>query len=215
MSSLIAPFDSILFDFDGVLADSEAVHFACWTEILTPLGIPLDWDTYCANCIGITDRDMLEVLASQTDPPYDIERLWLEYPRKKALFRQRAQENPPVLTETRDLIRAIRNLPLAVVSSSGRAEVEPVLERAGIRDCFVTLVTGEDVSRRKPHPEPYLLAAERLGISKPLVVEDSEPGAAAGRAAGFPVLQLKHPADLAGQLRQLWAKHGGDTNWPG
>jgi beta-phosphoglucomutase len=194
------PFDSILFDFDGVLADSEGVHFECWTAILTPLGIPLTWEDYCANCIGITDRDMLEVLAKQKTPPHDVEDLWQYYPKKKALFREKAYANPPIPEATRVLLRQLGHLPLAVVSSSGRAEVEPVLERAGVRDCFATIVTGEDVQNRKPHPEPYLLAAERLGVRHPLVVEDSEPGAAAGRAAGFQVLKLESPYALSTAL---------------
>jgi beta-phosphoglucomutase len=193
---LTTSFDSILFDFDGVLADSEGVHFECWTAILGPLGIPLSWESYCANCIGITDRSMLEVLASQKTPPHDVEDLWQYYPKKKALFREKAYANPPIPGATRELLRTLTAYKLAVVSSSGRAEVEPVLERAGIHDCFVTIVTGDDVKNRKPHPEPYLLAAERLGAKRPLVVEDSEPGAAAGIAAGFSVLRLQSPYDL-------------------
>lgn len=196
-------FDSILFDFDGVLADSEGVHFDCWTAILTPLGIPLTWEAYCANCIGITDRAMLEVLAKQKNPPHDVEDLWQYYPKKKALFREKAYANPPIPQSTRDLLRQLEGFQLAVVSSSGRAEVEPVLERAGIRDCFATVVTGDDVTNRKPHPEPYLLAAERLGVTRPLVVEDSEPGAAAGLAAGFQVLKLENPYELADKLLRL------------
>ena len=193
-------FDSILFDFDGVLADSEGVHFQCWTTILEPLGIPLSWEAYCANCIGITDRAMLEVLARQKNPPHDVEDLWQYYPKKKALFREKAYANPPIPESTRTLIRSLSQYSLAVVSSSGRAEVEPVLERAGIRDCFQTIVTGDDVKNRKPHPEPYLLAAERLNVRRPLVVEDSEPGAAAGIAAGFEVLKIHDPYALASAL---------------
>lgn len=193
-------FDSILFDFDGVLADSEGVHFACWTAILEPLGIPLTWEAYCANCIGITDRAMLEVLARQKTPPHDVEDLWQYYPQKKALFREKAYANPPIPEETRLMLRRLDGYRLAVVSSSGRAEVEPVLERAGIRDCFAAVVTGEDVQNKKPHPEPYLLAARMLGVVKPLVVEDSIPGAAAGHAAGFSVLKLDSPYRLAEEL---------------
>jgi len=203
------PFDSILFDFDGVLADTEGVHFECWTAILTPLGIQLTWEAYCAHCIGITDRAMLEVLAKQKNPPHDVEDLWQYYPRKKALFREKAYANPPIPEATRALLRDLSAYRLAVVSSSGRGEIEPVLERAGIRDCFAAIVTGDDVKNRKPHPEPYLLAAGRLGVHRPLVVEDSEPGAAAGLAAGFTVLRLKSPYDLPDELlRALGTTNG-------
>ena len=145
-------------------------------------------------------RAMLEVLAKQKNPPHDVEDLWQYYPKKKALFREKAYANPPIPEATRTLLRRLGHLQLAVVSSSGRAEVEPVLERAGIRDCFATIVTGDDVKNRKPHPEPYLLAAARLGVSRPLVVEDSEPGAASGRAAGFQVLKLESPYELSQAL---------------
>ncbi|HEU0119250.1 MAG TPA: HAD family hydrolase [Bryobacteraceae bacterium] len=196
------PFDSILFDFDGVLADSESVHFACWTTILEPLGIPLTWEAYCAQCIGITDREMLEALAKQKNPPHDVEDLWQYYPKKKALFREKAYANPPIPDATRALLAELSGWKLAVVSSSGRAEVEPVLERAGIHGYFATIITGDDVKNRKPHPEPYLLAAARLGVQRPLVVEDSEPGAAAGTAAGFSVLRLASPFDLPRALHE-------------
>lgn len=194
------PFDAILFDFDGVLADSEGVHFECWTEILSPLGIPLTWEAYCANCIGITDRDMLEVLCRQKSPPHDIDDLWTHYPRKKALFREKALANPPIPPATRDLVASLNHLKLAVVSSSGRAEVEPVLEKAGIRRFFEVLVTGESVERRKPAPDPYLLAASLLGVQNPLVVEDSEAGETSGRAAGFHVLRLASPYELSARV---------------
>jgi beta-phosphoglucomutase len=199
------PFDSILFDFDGVIADSEGVHFECWTEILTPLGISLSWETYCANCIGITDRDMIEVLCNQKDPPHDFDDLWQHYPRKKRIFREKAMANPPIPEETRAFVHSLNGVKLAVVSSSGQAEVEPVLEKAGIRSRFEHLVTGDRVTNRKPHPEPYLLAASLLGVKNPLVVEDSDAGEASGRAAGFTVLRLASPFELAEKVRAALA----------
>ena len=197
----MVPYDAILFDFDGVLADSEALHYACWVEILTPHGIDLTWDNYRANCIGITDRAMLEVLRHQVDPPYDIDLLWPEYPRKKALFRQKAAEKPPIAESTKELILSMAGQPIAVVSSSGRAELSPVLESAGLLACFKTLVCFEDVTLLKPHPEPYLEGARRLGARNPLVIEDSDAGVASGQAAGFDVLRLDHPDQLAEKLR--------------
>jgi beta-phosphoglucomutase len=85
---------------------------------------------------------------------------------------------------------------LAVVSSSSCSEIEPMLEAGGLRHYFRTVVGGENVKRHKPAPDPYLLAAERLSLRTPLVVEDSEAGLAAGRAAGFEVLAVKHPAEV-------------------
>jgi beta-phosphoglucomutase len=191
-------YDSILFDFDGVLADTEPIHWACWVEIVGPLGIDLSWDTYCANCVGISDLNMLEILASCARRPVDAETLRPYYARKKDLFRKRIAEANPCAAETVDLIRSLGDYRLAVVTSSGRLEVEPVLDRAGIRQLFGTMVYGDDVTRHKPSPEPYLLAAERLGVERPLVVEDSEAGVASAKAAGFEVIQVPSSADVAG-----------------
>jgi beta-phosphoglucomutase len=191
-------YDSILFDFDGVLADTEPIHWACWVEIVTPLGIDLSWDNYCANCIGVADLNMLEILASFANHPVDVEALRPHYARKKDLFRKRIAEANPCTPETVELIRSLADYRLALVTSSGRLEVEPVLEGAGIRQLFGAVVFGDDVTRHKPSPEPYLLAAARLGATRPLVVEDSVAGVASAKAAGFDVIQVASAAQVPG-----------------
>ena len=75
-----------------------------------------------------------------------------------------------------------------------------MLRRTGILEYFGALVFGDDVVKFKPHPEPYLMAAAKLEASRPLVVEDSETGAASGRAAGFEVLRIMRAEDLPGQV---------------
>ncbi len=84
-------FEAILFDFDGVLLDSEPVHCACWMEALGPLGVPVTWEVYAANCVGSSDRDMMRIFARLCDPPADPAKLWEEYPRKKKLFQERME----------------------------------------------------------------------------------------------------------------------------
>lgn len=195
-------YDSILFDFDGVLADTEPIHWACWVEIVTPLGIDLSWDNYCANCIGVADLDMLEILASFASRPVDAETLRPQYARKKDLFRRRIAEANPCAAETVELIRSLADYRLAVVTSSGRLEVEPVLDQAGIRQLFGAVVFGDDVRMHKPSPEPYLLAAARLGVNQPLVVEDSVAGVASAKAAGFDVIRVPSAAHVPGLVQQ-------------
>jgi len=190
-------YDSVLFDFDGVLADTEPIHWACWAETLSPLAIELTWDTYQSNCIGVADRNMLVFLAPLAAEPLDVNTLQPHYEAKKALFRQRIGESSPCPPETVELIRSLSDYRLAVVSSSGRLEVEPVLERAGIRRRFGAMVFGEDVQRHKPAPDPYLLAAGRMSAKRPLVVEDSEAGVASARSAGFDVVRVGCPAEVA------------------
>lgn len=194
-------YEAILFDFDGVLVDSEPVHFHCWREVLAPFGIELDWETYQSRCIGVADRAMLQMLCQLRRPPLDIERLWKEYPRKNEKFRRRMLEAQPAGDELRALLDSLSGYRLAVVSSSARTEVEPILAAAGIRHHFGALVCREDVTRYKPDPAPYRRAAELLRVRRALVVEDSEAGIASGRAAGFDVLPVRAAAEMPAALR--------------
>lgn len=198
----MAAFDSILFDFDGVLLDSEPVHCACWAEVLAPLGVTLGWEFYRERCIGIDDREMLRMMATQSLPPRDWQELWAQYPAKKELFRGRMATNPPFSPEIRALLEELQaSYKMAVVSSSGSTEIEPLLESAGLRGYFETVVGGDHVRHHKPDPEPYLLAASRLGAHAPLVLEDSQAGIASGRAAGFEVLAIRSPEEVPRVLR--------------
>jgi len=205
-------FEAILFDFDGVLADSEPVHWACWAEVLAPLGVTLTWEVYRDRCIGIDDREMLRMLATLADPPLDWKLLWAQYPAKKELFCARTLAAPPFDHGLGSLLSRLHpSYKLAVVSSSSCSEIEPLLVAGGLRTHFDTLVGGENVKRHKPAPDPYLLAAERLGARHALVVEDSPAGIASGRAAGFEVLPIRSPSEVPESvMRRLTGRPSGD-----
>ena len=193
---------AIFFDFDGVLLDTEPVHCACWAEVLAPAGLTLTWEYYRDRCIGVDDRDVLRTLARQADPPRDWDSLWALYPAKKQLFQARMTA-PPFESALAGMLPGLhRRFKMAVVSSSSCSEIAPLLVAGGIREHFDTIVGGGDVGHHKPAPDPYLLAATRLGVTTALVLEDSAAGIASGRAAGFEVLTIHHPAEVADLLRQ-------------
>lgn len=195
-------YDAVLFDFDGVLVDSEPVHFECWREIVAGYGINLDWPTYCEQGIGIADRLMLRFLCNQVDPPLAVDRLIAEYPRKKQMFLDRMLRDPRITPEVRCLVEELSSAyKLAVVTSSGRTEVEPLLKAAGLLQYFHAGVYSQDVTRKKPEPDPYLLAVERLNASNALVVEDSDAGEASGRAAGLDVLRIRTTEEMVPRVR--------------
>src|SRR5690349_13102855 len=126
-------FQAIFFDFDGVLLDTEPVHWACWAEMLRTVGVELTWEYYRDHCIGIDDRDMLRVLAEHADPPKDWNTLWALYPEKKRLFQSR-MAHPPFELELKEILPDLeRSHRLAVVSSSSCVEIEPLLTAGGIR----------------------------------------------------------------------------------
>jgi beta-phosphoglucomutase len=196
-------YDAILFDFDGVLADSEPVHYACWREVLADLDLDLDWERFAAACVGLSERATCEFFIAHARKPASLEEVMSRYPRKQALVRARMNERPPVFPETLDLFRELEAYKLAVVSSSGHAEIDPVLKAAGLWPRLATVICGEDVERHKPDPEPYMKAAAILGARNPLVIEDSHVGERSGRAAGFDVLRVASAEGMAAVLRRF------------
>jgi beta-phosphoglucomutase len=201
-------YEAILFDFDGVLVDSEPVHCECWQEILEPYGLKLDWETYCEHGIGAADRLLLARLCTQVSPPVELERLIAEYPRKRELFQTRMLEREAFSADVLELIRQLSEYQLAVVTSSGQTEVESILIRAGIREHFRVAVFGGDVKKHKPDPEPYLLAIEKLGVRNALVVEDSDAGVASATAAGLDVLRINEVSEMPAKLRERLGLNG-------
>ncbi|MBI4902808.1 MAG: HAD family phosphatase [Acidobacteria bacterium] len=197
------PYDAILFDFDGVLIDSEPVHFRCWREVMTPFGVSLDWETYDATLRGHSGEVLLDLLCGLRDPPLDRESVSAIYPVKNDLFHEVfANTGEIVAEETRALLGDLRGYKLGVVSSARGRHVYPNLERAGVLGYFQTIVCREDVTMLKPDPEPYRTAGARLGARAALVVEDSEAGAASGSAAGWDVLLVPNCAAMPGLLRE-------------
>ena len=197
--------DAVLFDFDGVLVDSEPLHFACWRDVAAPLNLHIDWPWYERYAIGVADREMVPLVCEANARPDLLAALWAQFDEKKRLFSERIVQNVPMPAAVRELLAEL-TLPLAVVSTSFRKEVEPALVAAGVRNYFATIVCGEDVQNLKPHPEPYLTAAARLGAKRPLVVEDSDTGVAAGQAAAFRVVRVTSASQTPFAVRQALAQ---------
>ena len=199
-------FDAVLFDFDGVLADTEPVQCASWAEALAPLGVTLAWDFFRDHGVGIDDRSMIHLLAARSNPPRDWESLWACHPTKDELFRRRTLASPPFAPELAGFLKRLHGeYKLAVVTASARPDIEPLLAAGGLSEYFDALVCGKEAGRHKPAPDPYLRAASLLDARQPLVVEDSETGMASGRAAGFEVLAVRSSAEMPELVMQRLA----------
>lgn len=197
---------AVLFDFDGVLVDSEPIHHEAWSEALAPLGVHLSAEVYLERFTGIEDRGAIEWLAS-VNPAHTFEALWATFPRKQELFLERMLAEPLVPESSTKLLEQLKleGYRVAVVSSSSGCEVWPVLERNGIRHLFDLGIFAEDVKRKKPHPEPYQKALEAIGVREALVLEDSSPGMASATAAGCEVIQVTDVTQMAAQVRERLA----------
>ena len=210
---------AIFFDFDGVLVDSEPLHYACWMEALEGQGIRITPEEYARRFTGVSDTSMVGLLCREFGRPGD-EVIFAECKeRKRALYRERAPMTCRIPGDLLTLIATSSDVySIGVVSSSNRLDVEPHLVAHGIRDSLATLVCCEDVPRLKPAPDPYLQALRSLGgVSKGelnahdcLVVEDSDAGIEAGLAAGMRVVRVPGPEAVASIVRSALA-----GNWPG
>jgi HAD superfamily hydrolase (TIGR01509 family) len=200
-----AKYQAILFDFDGVLADTEPLHHESWRDILTPFGFDLDWPMYQRHCVGVAAPVFWETLARLPGARFTAGDLHEAYPRKRALFRQKTHDGAVIHPETRDILHSLAAYRIGLVTSNLGEDVEPILVAAGVRHIFGSLVTREDGLPLKPAPDPYLAAARKLGVTRALVVEDSEAGIASGRAAGFDVLAIDHARRMPQLLRAFLA----------
>ena len=201
------PLRAVIFDFDGVIADSERLHCEAFAEVLRARGHALTWDDYVSRLMPFDDRRVFEhFYAPLGGSPVPVATLVEEkaavYERFLAAGRLRAF--PDALA----LIQACHSagLPLAVCTSSSRSEVEEALREFGVRAFFAVVISADDVTACKPDPQGYLLSVERLRARAPelrpeetAAIEDSLGGARAARAAGLRLLgvaRVKTPPEL-------------------
>ena len=188
---------AVLFDFDGVLVDSEPLHFRALRDSLVAERIAIDEDEYRACYLGYDDSTSVRLALERHGWAFDPESVD-RIARRKALCFEGLLPEVPVCPGARDLVRALgADVPLAIASGARRVEIEAILEATGLRGAFTAVVGADDVGRAKPDPEPYLAAmralrgrAASLEPAQCLVIEDSVAGIAAGRAAGMRVLAV-------------------------
>jgi len=175
---------AVLWDLDGVLVDSAPFHFQAWRELFTSLGREFSEADF-RHTFGLRNDTILGDLLGDL-PPAEVERLAA---RKEALFRRAARGNIAALPGALVLLRLIRErgLRLALVSSTPHANIELVLRSLGVETAFDVIVGEEDVTRGKPDPEGFLLAAERLGVppGECVVIEDAPAGVEAAKRGGM------------------------------
>jgi beta-phosphoglucomutase len=188
--------DTLIFDYDGVIADTEPMHWRIWAEILEPLGISFTWDQYCEFGRGVKEAGMLaKLLPLQT--PWALSELEEQGAQRRRIMLDMWVEQPPIAEATLEMLLSLRDYRLALVTSSAQCDVEPVLRSAGIYRCFDAMVFGGDVERHKPAPDPYLLAKHLLGSGTGLVFEDSHAGIASAQQAGLTVIPIADPGQLS------------------
>jgi beta-phosphoglucomutase len=186
------PLKAILFDFDGVIADTDNQHIAAWQRTLSTMGWQVA-DEVAARATEIDDRLFLAGLFAKHGLHSDKIDEWVR--RKQVLTVKMLKDSPRLYPGVADLIRRLHGrVRLAVVSGTWRENIQAVLDSSGLAGSFETIVGKEDVASVKPEPEAYLLALRRLRVSARATValEDSPSGLASARAAGIRVIAVGH-----------------------
>jgi HAD superfamily hydrolase (TIGR01509 family) len=175
---------AVLFDFDGVIADTENVHVAAWERTFAAMGWTVSPET-CVRAAEVDDRVFLaEVFARRKIVDGDIEG-WVR--RKQAVTVSILSGSPRLCQGAEVLVRRLRGKArLAVVSCTWRQNIETVLRTTGLESYFELAVVKEDVDRVKPDPAAYVTALERLGVEPmdAVALEDSATGMHSAHAAG-------------------------------
>lgn len=184
------PVRAVIFDFDGVMADTERLHWQAFCEVLRPLGAAYSWEDYEQDYIGFDDRDAIRTALDRAGVDYTPDTLKRLLSAKAEVFPGLAAGAAPFPGAVEAVRASAGRGPVALCTGALRSDVEPLLMAFGILNLFVTLVTAEDVEHSKPDPACYRLAAERLGIpaEECLAVEDTPYGLQAARGAGCQTL---------------------------
>jgi HAD superfamily hydrolase (TIGR01509 family) len=185
------PFKAYLFDCDGTIVDSMPIHYVAWNQTLAEWNCEFPEDLFYAWG-GMPVAEIIATLNRNNglQMPADV----IAKRKEKMYF-----DNLPLLQAVPEVLEHIHlshgEIPFAVVSGSTRVSVTASLKALNILDRFETLVCAGDYKNGKPHPEPFLMAAERLGVAPEhcLVFEDTEMGIQSATAAGMASVKVLQP----------------------
>jgi HAD superfamily hydrolase (TIGR01509 family) len=204
---------AVVFDLDGVLADSEGIHILAWEEIAVEYRLPED-RLPLHEWIGYPDTEIVKDVVREHGLSVTPEAL-LEH--KRRVFRRLIGEKLKPIPGSIEALSELDSLPLGLATSSSRSEAELELRILGISDRFRAVITSDEVECSKPEPDSYLLAAQRLGVAPQhcAAVEDSASGVQSARQAGMTVLAVttSMPAERLSGAHRIFASTPQAVKW--
>jgi len=196
---------AVIFDFDGVITDSEILHLRAFNKILARFNLEINRKDYYTKYLGYTDADCFKQLIA--DGLLDVDRRQIPklIEQKNRVFEELAKTDGKTIEGVREFLNMLaqNKVPMAICSGALLTEIELLLEDAGLRHFFAVIVSAEHVKKGKPHPEGFLLTLEKLnkGRDNPIeadqciVIEDSLWGLQAAKAAGMHSIAVTNSYD--------------------
>jgi HAD superfamily hydrolase (TIGR01509 family) len=186
--------EAFIFDMDGVIIDSEPIHFDVDVQTLNYFGTAIEKDAL-EKYVGMTNPEMWALIKQEYNILQPVAEI-IEYQLSNKITILQSLNIEPI-DGIRELIIELRqnNIPIGLASSSPRVFIEAVLEKFHITEFFDCIISGEEVNKGKPAPDIYLEAAKLLGADAGncIVLEDSRNGAAAAKAAGMSCIGYLNP----------------------
>jgi HAD superfamily hydrolase (TIGR01509 family) len=202
---------AVIFDFDGVITDSEILHFRAFNAVLAPHGFELSKHEYYKDYLGMADKDCFKALIGEGRLCIPEAQIPALIQQKTRIFEQLARTEGRIIEGVREFLDLLAKaqVPIAICSGALRPEIELILEEAGLRAGFDIIVSAEEVRHGKPDPEGFLLTLQKLNDISPdpvapescVVIEDSHWGLKAARAAGMRTIAVTNTYEAA-QLKQ-------------
>lgn len=187
--------NAVIFDFDGVIIDSEALHHKVFNQIFSSYKINISWEEYHHIYIGFDDENAIKT-AFKNNKKRINKKLISELIHKKAILFEEALNNKEanIFPGAIELIKSIpARLPVGLCTGALRSDIEPIITGLKIKNIFKSIVTAEDTKKNKPYPDPYKKSLKQLDIKNPksvVAIEDTPAGIHSAKAAGMKVLAV-------------------------
>jgi len=201
------PFTAALFDLDGVIISTDILHYRSWEVLTREQGIPFSWEIN-KRLLGVSRMQSLEIVLELASKSYTDQEKQALADRKNAHYLQMVQQltHDDLLPGALPFISELRARGVRTAVCSGSRNAKVIVGQLQLTPLFDLIIDGNDITRTKPDPQIFLMAAERLGVSPAncLVIEDAEVGVEAARRAGMRSLGIGdtkrlQAADLAAE----------------
>jgi len=196
---------AVIFDFDGVITDSEILHLRAFNRVLTQCGIEITKKDYYKEYLGLTDLDLLNLLVRKGLLQIDDEAIKNLANQKRQIYEELAKTEGSIIEGVRDFLIMLEknDMPMAICSGALLSEIELILKEAQLDHFFEVIVSAEQVEKGKPDPEGFLLTLQKLNEDQPnpitgrqcIVIEDSHWGLEAAEAAGMHTIAVTNSYD--------------------